>query len=55
MHPKRGKLFDWFFPADLESVGGAILTELCRTDDERSASSMKTSADPFHAFGQAHR
>src|SRR4029078_13486486 len=55
MHPKRGKLLDWFFPADLESVGGAILTELCRTDDKCSASSMKTSTDPLHAFGQACR
>ena len=42
MHPKRGKLFDWFFPADVESVGGTILTELCRTDDKCTASSMKT-------------
>jgi len=55
MHPKRWKLFDWLFPADLESVGGTILTELCRTDDERSAFSMQTSADLLHAFGQARR
>ena len=41
MHPKRGKLFDWFFPADLESMRGAILTELCRTDDEGMPPSMK--------------
>ncbi len=35
MHPKRGELFDRFLPADVESVGRTILTELCRTDDER--------------------
>ena len=55
MHPKRGKLFDRFFPADVESVGRTLLAQLCRTDDERSASSSKNSADPLHAFGQAGR
>ena len=55
MHPKRGKLFDRFFPADAESVGCATLTQLCRADDERSASSPKHQADPLHAFGQARR
>ena len=55
MHPKRGELFDRFFPADVESMGGAMLTKLCWTDDERMASSPKHSADPLHAFGQAGR
>jgi hypothetical protein len=55
MHPKRGKLFDRFFPTDMESVGRAMLTELCRTDDERIASSPKSLADILDVFGQAGR
>ena len=55
MHPKRGELFDLFFPADMESMGRARLTELCRANDERIASFPKNSADPIHAFGQAGR
>jgi hypothetical protein len=55
MHPKRGKLFNRFFPGDVESVGRAILTELCRTDDKRMASFSKNFADPHHTFGQARR
>ena len=39
MHPKRRELFDRFFPADVESVGRAMLTKLCRANDERSAAS----------------
>ena len=31
MHPKRGELFDRFFPADVESMGRAMLTELLLT------------------------
>ena len=33
MHPIRGELFDRFFPADVESMGRAMLTNLRRTDD----------------------
>jgi len=53
MHPKRGELFDRFFPADVESMGRAVLTKQCWTDDECMASSPKSSADRLHAFGQA--
>ena len=53
MHPKRGELFDRFFPADVESVGSAMLTKLCRTDDKCMASPPKHSADRLHTFGQA--
>ena len=52
MHPKRGELFDRFFPADMESMGGAMLTKLCRTDDERIASSPKHSADLLQVCSQ---
>ena len=55
MHPKRGKLFDRFFPADVESMGRSLPAQLCRTDDERSASSLENSTDPLHAFSQAVR
>ena len=55
MHQKGGELFDRFFPADVESMELAMLTELFRADDERIASSPENSADPIHAFGQADR
>ena len=50
MHPKRGKLFNRFFPADVESMGSSKLTELGWADDERMASFPKNSADPLQAF-----
>src|SRR6185436_8675595 len=39
----------------MESVRHTILTHLCRTDDERMASSPKNSADRLDAFGQPSR
>ena len=50
MHPKRGKLFDRFFPADVESMGSSKLAELGWADDERMASFQKNSADPLQMF-----
>ena len=55
MHPKRGKLFNQLVPKNVESVGCAVLTELCRTDDKRMASCSKNLADPLQTFGQAGR
>jgi hypothetical protein len=55
MHPKRGKLFDRFFPADVESMGRSLPAQLCRTDDECIASSLESLTDLLHAFGQAGR
>ena len=50
MHPKRGKLFDRFFPTDVESMESSKLAELGWADDERMASFQKNSADPLQTF-----
>src|SRR5262249_14512071 len=53
VHSKRGKLTNRYIPADVKSVRCTILTNLCRTDDERIASSPKNSTDRLHAFDEA--
>lgn len=55
MHPKRGKLFNRFLPANLESMGRTLPAELCRTNDERMASASKDSADPLQPFSHVAR
>jgi hypothetical protein len=55
MHPKRGKLSDWFFPTDVESMGSSKLAELGWADNERRASFSKHSVDPHQALSQTGR
>ena len=55
MHPKRGELFNRFFPAHVESVDCTHLPELRWADNKRMASFSKHTVDPHQALSQTAR